>query len=175
MLVVYNDKMLKQQTSSGLSRLKQNNRIAGFTLVELMMVLVVSAVLLGIAVPSYKSFIHNQRIKNASFELFASLIVARSEAIKSNGDVTITPTSGSWQAGWKITNAGGTIIKNHAALSGVVVTGAPSTLVYKRTGRLSNASAPSFQMDVSPTDASYKRCISVDLSGAPRTSKGPCT
>ncbi|HSI25623.1 MAG TPA: GspH/FimT family pseudopilin [Methylotenera sp.] len=147
----------------------------GFTLVELMVVISVVAILAGIAVPSFKEMVYNQRVKSASFELFASLMVARSEAVKRNGDVTITPVSGSWQSGWQITAADSTVLKDHQALTNIVVSNAPTTLVYKRTGRLSSSTSPSFQFDVSPANAGFIRCISIDLSGLPRTKKGACS
>ena len=50
----------------------------GFTLPELMIVVTVMAVMLAIGVPSFAEFIRNQRVKTASFEVFASLVFARS-------------------------------------------------------------------------------------------------
>lgn len=157
------------------AQMKQLKFSTGFTLTELLTVLAIAAILAGVALPSFKSLIHSQRVKSASFELFASLMVARSEAIKHNGDVTIAPVSGSWQAGWQITSPDGTALKNHAALAGIVVSGAPATLTYKRTGRLSAATSPSFQLDVDPADPLYIRCITIELSGLPRTAKGACS
>lgn len=154
--------------------MKQLKFSMGFTLTELLIVLTIVGILASMAVPSFQSMIHNQRVKSASFELFASLMVARSEAIKRNGDVTITPVSvGSWQAGWQITSSDGIVLRNHPALAGVVVSGAPATLTYKRTGRLS--ASPSIQLDVDPADSTYIRCITIELSGLPRTAKGACS
>lgn len=148
---------------------------SGFSLLELLMVVTVVAVLAAVAVPSFRGIINNQRIKNASFELFASLLLTRSEAIKRNDDVTIAAVSGGWQEGWQITAADGTVIKAHGALNQVVVSNAPTSLVYRRTGRLSATAPPSFQMDINPSNVDYIRCISIQLSGLPKTAKGACT
>ena len=146
---------------------------SGFSLVELLTVIAVVAILAAVAIPSFNEVISNQRIKNASFELFSSLIVARSEAVKRNRDVTITAATGGWEEGWQIT-AGNTVLKSHSGLNNIVVSGAPTSLVFRRTGRLTATAKPSFQFDVDPANEDFVRCISIELSGLPKTSKGEC-
>lgn len=147
---------------------------SGFTMTELLLVVAVLGILAALAVPSFRSLTQSQQAKTASFELFASLSLARSEAIKRNGNVTVTPVAGEWQAGWNITS-GGTTISSHGALRGVVVTGGPASVVYARTGRIVGATAPSFQIDNETTATANVRCIRIDLSGMPRTAKGVCS
>src|SRR5215210_4587284 len=80
----------------------------GFTLPELLIVVTVMGVLLAAGVPSFVEFIKNQRVKTASFDVFSSLVVARSEAITRNTSVTITPTTtANWANGWTITYVDG--------------------------------------------------------------------
>ena len=151
---------------------------SGFTLTELMVVVAVLGVLAAIAVPSFQSLTQSQQVKNASFELFSSLSLARSEAIKRNGNVTVTPAStADWGQGWTIASTTGTIetIKSQGALKGVSVsaTGTPASVIYARTGR-ATASA-SFQIDVSAAATANIRCIKIELSGMPRTLKGACS
>jgi len=141
---------------------------------ELLLVVAVLGILAALAVPSFRSLTQSQQVKTASFELFASLSLARSEAVKRNGNVTVTPVAGGWQAGWNITSGGATI-SSHGGLRGVVVTGGPANVVYARTGRIVGATAPSFQLDNETTATENVRCIRIDLSGMPRTAKGVCS
>ena len=53
---------------------------AGFTLPELLIVLTVLAVLMAAGLPSFGEFVRNQRLKTASFDLFSTLVMSRSEA-----------------------------------------------------------------------------------------------
>lgn len=143
----------------------------GFTLPELLVVVVIAGILATIAVPSFQSITQSQRAKNASFDLYASLSLARSEAIKRNADVTVTPVAGNWQDGWDISASGVPGIRTQGAIKGIVITGGPASVVYAKTGR---AAASSFQIDVSATATSNVRCIKIDLSGMPRSIKGVC-
>ena len=135
--------------------------------------MVIAGILAAVAIPSFKSLTQSQQVKAASFELFAAFSLARSEAIKRNGNVTVTPNAGGWQAGWSITSSGGEIIKSHGALKGSVVTNAPASVVYARSGRV-NGAAPSFKIDDATATAANARCIKIELSGMPRTVKGAC-
>jgi type IV fimbrial biogenesis protein FimT len=153
--------------------MKSKKNTAGFTLIELMVVVTVLITLAAVAVPSFNNIIANQRIKSASYELFASLMIARSEAIKRNEDVTIASASGGWQQGWTITQ-GNTVIKVQPPLTKISVSRAPSSLLFRKNGRLTATSSPLFQFDIDPVNANFKRCISIELSGLPKTAKGAC-
>jgi prepilin-type N-terminal cleavage/methylation domain-containing protein len=55
---------------------------SGATLMELMVVLAISAILLTIGIPAFASLSQSSRLSSATTELIASLHLARSEAIK---------------------------------------------------------------------------------------------
>jgi len=62
---------------------------AGFTLVELMVTVVVAAILLGVAVPTFQVTINNGRLAAAANELLVSLQTARVEAIRYNDHTVV--------------------------------------------------------------------------------------
>jgi type IV fimbrial biogenesis protein FimT len=66
-----------------------NTRMHGFTLLELMMVVVVAGVLLGIGVPAMGNLIRNSRMTGSANDVMAALHFARSEAIKRRVPVTV--------------------------------------------------------------------------------------
>ena len=57
---------------------------AGFTLIELMIVIAITAILTALAVPSFSVTLDNQRISGAAEAVLSDLRWARSEAIKRN-------------------------------------------------------------------------------------------
>ncbi|MBB4865158.1 type IV fimbrial biogenesis protein FimU [Pseudomonas nitritireducens] len=69
---------------------------AGFTLIELMIVVVLVAIFASIALPSFQTLIRNNRTESAANELFALLQYARSEAVTRSLSVTATAANGSW-------------------------------------------------------------------------------
>ena len=71
------------------SRLRQ----FGFSILELMVTLAISAVLLGLALPSMQSFVGDSEITATSNQFVYSLQLARSEAIKRAGPVGVCPSN----------------------------------------------------------------------------------
>ena len=71
--------------------MKKRNR--GFTLLELMVVVVIAGILLGLGVPAMGNFIRNARMTSAANDMLAALHYARSEAIKRRVAVTVCATT----------------------------------------------------------------------------------
>ena len=143
----------------------------GFGLVEVMVTLAIIVILASAGVPAMHDFLTNQRLKGAASDLYTDLLRARSEAIKRNTTVTLTP-NGNWAAGWTLPSPvdGAPALLSHAALTNVSVTG-PATLTYTGAGRVQGASAPKFSLSA-PNGKG--RCIAVDLSGRPSIQAASC-
>lgn len=63
------------------------SRSLGFSLVELMIAITVMAILLGLAVPSFKTWMQNSQIRNAAESIQNGLQRARAEAVTRNARV----------------------------------------------------------------------------------------
>lgn len=150
-------------------------RSAGFTLIELIVAMTILGILASIAAPSFKDMMVNQRIKSASFDVTAALILARSEALKQNGSVTLTPSSGEWAQGWTITGPdGATLGAQGAYASSITITG-PASVVYNRSGRSASATTVTLQVGSSTSGSTFSpRCISVGVTGQPKSVTGSC-
>lgn len=142
------------------------HRSSGFTLTEVMVVLTILGILLAIALPSFRSLIEDQRVKGAASELHASLVLARSEALKRNASVTLAPVGGDWSAGWRTAHpsAAGLFLDDHGPLNGLSVSG-PAAVVYNRSGRLQVGADVSFT--ITGDVLGRTKCLSVDLGGLP--------
>lgn len=89
---------------------------AGFTLVELMVVIMIVAVLMALGVPSYRYVTNSNRVSMEVNGLLGDLQFARSEAIKEGATVTVCPSanptalsicdpaSSEWDKGWIVTS-----------------------------------------------------------------------
>ena len=152
---------------------RNTHGMAGFTLIEAMVVLAVFGVLIAAALPSYNDFVRNQRVKTASFELFSSLMLARSEALTRNSTVTVTPAVSGWAAGWEV-RAGATLVRKQEALPNIQTTGSTATITYNGSGRLSTALTSGIQISASGTGITT-RCITIDPSGRPVTKAQACS
>ncbi|NOT14317.1 MAG: prepilin-type N-terminal cleavage/methylation domain-containing protein [Methylotenera sp.] len=73
----------------------------GFSLVEMMVVVVVFGMLLAMGIPNYRIWMENTRIRNAADSIQAGIQKARVEALKYNAPVRFTLVGGDseWEVG----------------------------------------------------------------------------
>lgn len=95
------------------------SRADGFTLIELMMVLVLLAILLGVGGTSFRDAVQRNRLQSTLSEMAAAMSFARGEAVVRTQPVSLCPTTdnitcggAAWETGYLIfvddgTGAGG--------------------------------------------------------------------
>lgn len=145
---------------------------AGFTLIELLIVVAVVGILSALAAPSFDTLIESQRAKSTATDLYIALTRARSEAVKRNTQMTLSPKTGGWANGWQMLDpTTSATIEDHNAIRKISVSG-PDSVVYQSSGRVQGSTAPNFAITGSHDSSS--RCVAVDLSGRPNIRSGSC-
>ncbi|MEP0202333.1 MAG: GspH/FimT family pseudopilin [Halioglobus sp.] len=150
---------------------------AGFTLVEMMIVLVILAVLLVLAAPTFTQSGLTTRLKSYSNLLVSSVHLARGEAIKRNTDVSLCVsnpagtacTTGGWEQGWIVQTVDGTVLLHQQALDEAFkLTGSVDSLTLGSTG-LSSTPA-NFKVCRSNPVGAQERVVDVTATGKARIS-----
>ena len=83
-------------------------RKSGFTLIELLMTVAIAIIIIGLAVPSFRQMIQNNKLTTQVNNFVTALNAARSEAIKRGHRVTVCKsddqqncnTGTQWENGW---------------------------------------------------------------------------
>ena len=147
--------------------------VAGFTLPEVLVAVAIVSILAAMAAPSFSDLIASQRTRAGATDLYLALVKARSEAIKRNTNVTLSPKGGNWHDGWEIANPAdpASKLEDHNALTGITIAG-PASVVYQSTGRVRGSTQPEFDFSFSGTSA--VACVTVDLSGLPTQKSSSC-
>lgn len=154
-------------------------RSPGFTIIELMIVLVMIGVMVAIAAPSMRDLVVRMRVKGAASDLHTSLVLARSEAIKRNAGMQLVPVNAAdWALGWSVrVQASGVVLTRQEAFPNVTFTTANAaytatavpTVNFSGTGRETGSAGAGIAFVLSSaTFANIQaRCVTLDPSGRP--------
>jgi len=154
-------------------------RRSGFTIIELMIVLVVIGVMVSLALPSMGDLVVRMRLKTAASDLHYSLAFARSEAIKRNAGMQIVPVSAAnWALGWSVrVQSSGLVLSQQDPYSGLTFTttnaayaaAAVPSVTFSGIGRETGSAGAGIAFVIS--SANYPlikaRCVVLDPSGRP--------
>lgn len=157
------------------------NQPLGFSLIELMVGIAVLAILLSIAVPSFRTMIINSQVRNAAESIANGLQKARAEAVARNTNVAFVLGAGA-NTSWTVNQvAPATVIESRDGAEGSAnVTRTPvgvTTVTFNNFGRVVDAT-PVTQVDFTATGTTKSLRVTIGLGGDtrmcdPNLSSGP--
>jgi type IV fimbrial biogenesis protein FimT len=164
----------------------------GFTLTELMFTVTVLSILLGLAVPSFRETVRNNRLVSQNNEFVGSLNYARSEALKRSDSVSVcasadqTTCSGDtdWSTGWIVfadpnangdTDAGEPVLQAAPAVSAEFTLSATNRS-FVRFGSSGTSAAGTESFELIPTGCfgPHARRIDINFVGRVATTTVAC-
>lgn len=143
----------------------------GFTLIELMTAIAVMLILLAVAVPDFSQVIQGGRMTSTTNGLVSTLNLARSEAIKRGGTVTVSATDDDWNDGWTVVVGATTLRSFDPPPKGLAVAGTANDINFNGLG---SATTATFTLcDATLADESGRQ-ISVTATGRVVSSTFDC-
>jgi type IV fimbrial biogenesis protein FimT len=161
-------------------------RALGFTMIEMLMTIAIAAILMGLAIPSFRFVTNSNRIAGELNGLLGDLQLARAEAIKDGRTVTVCQSndgatctnSTSWQDGWiafadptnvGVYDAGEIYIRKQKPFSGTdsfVASNNVTVITFNREGyAVGMANGTLLTLHDSTNTSAWTRCLSINLSG----------
>jgi type IV fimbrial biogenesis protein FimT len=158
----------------------------GFTLVEAMVVMSIIAILMAVAVPTFRDFTASRAVAAQISDFAGALRLARTEAIKRGRNVVVCRTSdpqaatpscdagSDWRSGWLVMQGDNLIrLQSSYANSGGIQSGGVDTITFRPTGIAPAASEATFvfRPPLPTGNASYNsltRRICIGFTGVTR-------
>jgi type IV fimbrial biogenesis protein FimT len=163
----------------------------GFSLIEMMFTIAISAILLGLAAPSFRDFLNNNKMGTQTNDFVSDLTLARNESTKRGTPVSVCPSSDGTScsaSGWAVgrivfldkdgdgsVDTGDTILRVAGALPAnftLVSTNFASAnyVVYLPSGALDFSQAPTSEGKFTLCMSGYKgREVIINAVGRVRT------
>jgi type IV fimbrial biogenesis protein FimT len=161
--------------------MNSRHKHSGVTMIELLVVMTIAAILMAIAVPSYRYVTTANRIAGEINGLLGDLQFARYEAIKEGLPVTICSTTAStdtacaatatWTGGWIVLSSNsGAVLRRQMPFasfnsSDALTAAGVTSVVFNREGFVSSGAAM-FSLHDPTSNAGFTRCLMVNVAGA---------
>ena len=164
----------------------------GFNLMELMFTIAVLGVLLGLAVPSFVATTRNNRLIAQNNEFVGGLSLARSEALKMSGPVSMCASTDeatcsgdtSWSNGWIVfsdqngdgdfDDAPEVLLRSQGAAPPEFTIDATRAFVSFAGTGMAPSGVENFELVRAASASEHVRCINVSVVGRVSTTKAAC-
>ena len=137
-----------------------------------MIAVVILGIAAAVAVPSFLNMIQRNQVASATNDLLATMLAARSEAVKQEADIVVTE-SGGWSAGWVVEDADGNQLVSHTTShNDIVITGSGAAVdgvTYRGNGRAAMTEDDYFTI----TLEDETRCLVFSVTGRPSVGECP--
>ena len=150
-------------------------RPLGFSLIELMIGIVIIGILAGVAIPSFRIWLQNTQIRNASESIANGLQKARAEAVARNTNVAfVLGANSSWVVS---VVASGEVLESRSANEGsqnvtrTVLPAGATTITFNNFGAIvanADASAALTQVDLAAVGGTQNLRVTIGVGGNTR-------
>ncbi|MES9968646.1 MAG: GspH/FimT family pseudopilin [Candidatus Thiodiazotropha sp.] len=139
------------------------HKYQGYTLLELLVTLAIAAVLFAFVVPGFQSLSERNNVSTTSNELVSALLYARSEAVRIEDTVTLTPEVDGWLV---TTNNGEDIVDQTVGNENITLAEniASNDVTYNSRGRANITAGDSIDISY---DGTLKSRVCLSLTGRP--------
>ena len=165
----------------------------GFTLIELLVSLAIAALIVGIAIPSYRAIVQENEASALGNSFVTAVYLARNTALQKGSSVSVCAAAdstlsscgaaGSWTNGWLVfvdANGNGTVGTSanivrvwQAPPVGTVITAATGRITYASTGFLSSGSG-TYTLNANGCYGNNAQSIGIATNGRVSVSTAPC-
>ena len=167
-------------------------RSRGYTSIELLFTIAITALVTALAVPNFRDFVQNNRAAEQANAVVGALALARSEAVTRGVPVTVCASTDNatcagvtdWTTGWIVfTDLApvGTVDVNDVVLratpalpDGADLSADANFVAYNANGFLSSAAGVNFALYIPDCTGDHNRNITVNLQGRVAVASAAC-
>ena len=162
-----------------------DQKMKGFTLLELMITVTVAGLVLSVGIPSFNNFVQNSRAVTHTNDMVTAINLARSESTRRSTRIELcSSTDGAtcggdndWSTGWIIRRmSDGEVLRAWPARAGGagVLSGNVSEIQFQPRGMLAAGVAPLMQVRLPHCSGDQGRDLAINLSGRITLSRVTC-
>lgn len=151
------------------------SKIAGITLIEMLVTVVLLAIIASIAIPAFNQLLQNHRSNSQAMLFFNSVQYARTEAIRQNTQIRLSANEGGWCVHTGETCTSASALREYANASQLLGASLVN-MIFDGRGRRSvpvtNAVVVRFQP--ASCQGTSAHLVTVNPLGNPTVNKGSC-